>query len=102
MPNAFWLSEALADVERLYTFLHDKNPAAAAKAAQAILDGANALVAAPRSGRPMPDDTQRRELFIAFGAGAYIIRYRLNTADIPVIIRVWHSREDRFFQGPSP
>lgn len=100
MSDALWLPEALADVERLYTFLFDKNPTAAAKAAQAILDGANALVAAPRAGRPMADDTERREWFIAFGAGTYVIRYRLNASDIPVIIRVWHSREDRSKQGP--
>lgn len=97
--KALWLPEALADVERLYQFVYEKNPVAAARAAEAILGGANALAAAPRSGRSMDDETGRREWSIAFGAGTYIIRYKLNAADTPAIIRVWHSREDRFRTG---
>ncbi|GMR22257.1 MAG: hypothetical protein BMS9Abin37_0593 [Acidobacteriota bacterium] len=42
----------------------------------------------------MGDDTGRRELIIPFGAGAYILRYRIHR-DAVVIIRVWHSREAR-------
>jgi plasmid stabilization system protein ParE len=49
----------------------------------------------PRLGRPMPDETGRRELFIAFGAGAYVLRYVLEGDDKIVVIRVRHSRESR-------
>jgi hypothetical protein len=42
----------------------------------------------------MDDDTGRRELFVPFGVGAYVLRYRL-TGENLVVIRVWHSRESR-------
>ena len=95
MPTVKWLPEALADIERLHSFLNSKNPEAAARAATAILGGARLLKTTPRIGRPMPDETNRRELFMAFGAGAYVIRYIPEDVDTVVVIRVWHSREDR-------
>ena len=95
MSGLKWLPEALADIARLHDFLHSKNPAAAARAAKTILDAAETLRANPGMGRPMGDDTGRREWFAAFGAGAYVLRYRIDGADGPVIIRVWHSLERR-------
>ena len=77
----------------------DKNPPAAIRAAQTLRDGAKLLRSFPALGKPMNDDTDRRELFLAFGAGAYVLRYRIdgNMAVIlmAVILRVWHSREKR-------
>jgi plasmid stabilization system protein ParE len=90
-----WLPEALVDVDRLYRFLLDKDPEAAARVAGHILEGARHLATSPRIGRPMPDDTGRRELFVAFGAGAYVLRYILEKEGTPVVIRVWHSKESR-------
>ncbi|HUY68176.1 MAG TPA: type II toxin-antitoxin system RelE/ParE family toxin [Alphaproteobacteria bacterium] len=95
MPAIAWLPEALDDLERLHEFLEDKNPKAAARAITAIREGAAQLRKFPRLGRPMPDNTGRRELFIAFGGGAYVLRYMLENKNAAVIIRVWHSREDR-------
>ena len=89
-----WLPEALADLERLYDFLVDKDPAAAARAMRTIDSGADSLEAFPELGRPIGDDTGRRELFVPFGAGAYVLRYRIHHNTV-VIIRVWHSREER-------
>jgi len=89
-----WLPEALRDIERLYEFLDGKSPEAAANAARTILEGALLLKDSPRIGRPMPDETGRRELFMAFGAGAYVLRY-MHVGNNVVIVRVWHSREDR-------
>ena len=48
----------------------------------------------PELGRPMDDDTKRRELFLPFGASAYVLRYRIENQTI-VIIRVWHGRDSR-------
>lgn len=90
-----WLPAALEDVERLHQFLSEKSPAAAMRAAQTILEGARLLEAAPAAGRPMSDETGRRELFMAFGAGAYVLRYQIDPMDTVVVIRVWHSRENR-------
>ncbi len=94
VPEVVWLPEALADIARLRLFLEDKSPFAAARAAQTLRDGANLLRSFPELGRPMNDDTDRREIFLAFGAGAYVLRYRID-GDTVAIVRVWHSREKR-------
>lgn len=95
VPTVIWLPEALTDIQRLHAFLQSKSPEAAAKAAAIIMEGAIQLRTLSRIGRPMPDETGRRELFMAFGAGAYVIRYIQQDASTVVVIRVWHSREDR-------
>lgn len=95
MPQVKWRPKAVADTERLYSFLRDKDDMAARRAARVIFHGALLLEASPRIGRPMLDGTGRRELFMAFGAGAYIIRYVLEADNTVVVVRVWHSKEDR-------
>jgi len=94
MTDIVWLPEAQDDTKRLFKFLEDKNPAAVARAAQALIKGADFLTDYPQAGRPMNDGTGRRELFIPFGAGAYVLRYIVDQ-DTVVIIRAWHSRENR-------
>jgi plasmid stabilization system protein ParE len=89
-----WLHQAQDDIQRLCDFLLDKNPIAAERTVRAIQLGAKKLVDFPDIGRPMGDETERRELFLPFGAGAYVLRYRVQN-DTVVVIRVWHSREDR-------
>jgi plasmid stabilization system protein ParE len=88
------VTEALADLKRLYDFLVEKDPVAAARAMRTIDRGADSLEAFPERGRPLGDDTGRRELFVPFSTGAYVLRYRIHH-DTVVIIRVWHSREER-------
>jgi plasmid stabilization system protein ParE len=88
-----WLPGAVEDVARLHAFLVDLSPEAAARAAAAIRAGADELVANPRIGKPLGDG--RSEWLIPFGVGAYVLRYRLDEQGAPVVIRVWHSREDR-------
>jgi plasmid stabilization system protein ParE len=90
-----WRERALADIGRLYNFLYEKNELAAAKAAQVILQGSLLLETSPRLGHPLPDGTRRRELFIPFGSGFYVLRYMLRGEDTVIVIRVWHSRENR-------
>uniref|UniRef100_UPI00402B47DB type II toxin-antitoxin system RelE/ParE family toxin n=1 Tax=Methylomonas sp. PHL2-19 TaxID=3438878 RepID=UPI00402B47DB len=94
MSQIVWLPDALMDVERLRAFLQEKNPKAAARAGQTLRDGARYLAGFPEVGRPMNDGSERRELFLPFGAGAYVLRYRID-GEIIVIIRVWHSKEMR-------
>ncbi len=89
-----WLPEAWLDIQRLFEFLVDKDPEAAARAMETMTAGADRLSHMPEMGWPMSDDTQRRELFLPFAAGSYVLRYRLD-GEAVVIIRVWHSRERR-------
>lgn len=94
MSQVIWLPEALEDAERLFVFLEDKNPAAATRAAQALQGGTKLLSDFPEIGCPMNDHTERRELFIPFGSGAYVLRYIIDDNTV-VIIRAWHSKEER-------
>ena len=89
-----WLPEALVEVERLFGFLADKDAQAAERAMNVIASGADTLLEFPEAGRPMNDETGRREFVVPFGAGAYMLRYRIHDEAV-VIIRVWHSREAR-------
>ena len=93
MPQLSWLPEALQDLDRLHGFLREKSPTAACRAMATIRLAADALEARPEVGKPVDHD--RREWFIAFGAGAYVLRYRIDPDGNPVVIRVWHSRENR-------
>lgn len=89
-----WLPEAWQDTQRLYDFLLNQDPGAAGRAMAALQGGADRLAEMPEIGRPMEDDTGRRELYLPFGAGAYVLRYKVDDENV-VIIRVWHSRERR-------
>jgi len=42
----------------------------------------------------MDDGSERRELIMQFGSGAYVLRYVLD-GNLIIILRVWHSRELR-------
>lgn len=95
MPPVIWTRAALGDVQRLLQFLQDKNPEAARKAALKIKDTADILTEHPILGKPMADDTGRRELSASFGKRGYVLRYRLDDAGRAVILRVWHFLEDR-------
>ncbi|MDY0002060.1 MAG: type II toxin-antitoxin system RelE/ParE family toxin [Polyangia bacterium] len=89
-----WLPEARQDIARLFDFLAESNPRAAEGAVRTIQRGAIQLLEHPELGRPMAIDGHRRELVMPFGAGAYIIRYRIE-GEAVAIIRVWHGREER-------
>jgi plasmid stabilization system protein ParE len=95
MTKLEWLPEALEDVERLHEFLRSKDVEAANQCVVTILEGVKLLKASPRIGRPMSDEMRQRELFMSFGAGAYVLRYRLDDTEAIIIVRVWHSRENR-------
>jgi len=86
---------ALADLERLRTFLADKNPAAAQRAVAALEQAMESLDIFPDRGRPS-SLARARELIVPFGRSAYIVRYaHLKRANEVVILRIWHGREDR-------
>lgn len=91
--QVIWGKEALRDQKRCLDFLLRVNPNAAIRAANLIADGAENLEDFP--GRcPCIDDTGRRELFIQFGKGAYVLRYIVDGNRVK-ILRVWHAKELR-------
>ena len=60
--RVLWLPEAIDDVERLFDFLIEKDATAAERAVRTISSSAEKLQDLPQIGRPMDDDTGRREL----------------------------------------
>jgi plasmid stabilization system protein ParE len=87
-----WLPEAVKDVARLRAFILQKNPSAATRAASRIKDAVQILADNPEAGKPVEDLLPFRDLFIPFGNGNYIIRYREETYRV-MIVRVRHSKE---------
>lgn len=93
MSRLIWTPEALADVQRLYRFLAEKDADAATRAVKAIRESVNILADYPRSGRPIENmEPEFREWPIAFGSSGYVVLYRVNGDDV-AILAVWHQRE---------
>jgi plasmid stabilization system protein ParE len=78
VTDLIWLPEARDDSERLFRFLLDVNPGAAERAVRLIQTGARSLLDQPEMGRPMGDGSGRREIYLPFGASAYVLRYRVD------------------------
>ncbi len=89
-----WESGALNDLSRLREFIAPHHPKAAMNAAQSIIQAANRLLDYPYSGHPMEDIPEFNELIVPFGRNGYILRYRIDGKKV-VILRVWHTREER-------
>jgi len=88
-----WTPEAVRDLVRLREFLGHKNPGAVERAALRIREAAGVLRERPELGRVVEDEAFR-DLVARFGSGAYVLRYRIDE-DAVVVVRVWHSREER-------
>ncbi len=90
-----WLPDAIQDLVRLRNFIRSTNPIAAKRAATRIVEGINILQDNPRVGVPIEGLDGFYDLYLRFGAGNYIIRYRERDPKCVVIVRVRHSRENR-------
>lgn len=94
--NLVFLPEAVEDIDRLFQFLKDKNPRSAQTAMLALDEGIEMLLDNPFMGLRMEDRQAYRQLFVPFGRNAYVLRYRFDEPnDTLVVVRVWHSRENR-------
>ena len=92
MPSEIvWLPGASRDVARLRNFIKSENPRAAQRAAKRVIEGANILIDNPEAGVPVEGFIDYRELTLTFGAGEYIIWYRLESKRKVVIARFRHS-----------
>lgn len=93
-----WLPDAVKDLARLREFIQEKNPAAALRAGEKIKEAAAVLVANPEAGKPVEEALPFRDLFVPFGSGNYILRYRQEGNRI-FIVRIRHSREQSLSDG---
>jgi toxin ParE1/3/4 len=95
MRELVWLDSAVNDIARLRQFIIKENPEAAKRAAEAIKDAAARLIELPTVGKPVKDLPQYRDLLARFGAGGYVIRYRIH-GEIIYIVHIRHYRENDF------
>lgn len=96
MSQVIFAPAAIRDLERLREFLRPKNPAAAERAAKAIIQGVQALGELPRIGRPIEDMPEEfRDWLIDFGDSGYIARYRIDS-DTVVVLAIRHQKEAGF------
>jgi plasmid stabilization system protein ParE len=80
---------------RLRRFLEPHGASVSQRAVDALFTAAHSLADQPDRGRPAARPGYR-ELIVPFGAGAYILRYRVeHRHNAVVIIRIWHGREQR-------
>ncbi|MEI2388143.1 antitoxin MazE-like protein [Breoghania sp. JC706] len=94
MPQVIFSPAALRDLERLRAFLRPKDPAAAKRAAAAILQTIQTLTDHPEMGRPI-GVLDERELRIDFGRDGYVALYRYD-GGVVVVLGVRHGREAGF------
>ena len=92
MPRLIWSPSALADVQRAYRFLFEKNPTAAQQAAIAISESVSIPAQHPEIGRPQEMEPEYREWPIAFGSSGYIALYHYDE-QTAIIVAVRHQRE---------
>lgn len=91
MPQVILSPAALHDLERLQAFLRPKSPAAAKRAATAIIQTIRHLSTHPEIGRAV-DDPSLRELLINFGSSGFVALYHL-TEECVVVLAIRHQKE---------
>jgi plasmid stabilization system protein ParE len=87
-----WSSKASSDLVRLSEFLMAVNPAAAARVTLMLTHAPERLLQAPRIGQRLASfgPLEVRRLIV----DRYEFRYELRGDEI-VVLRVWHTREER-------
>lgn len=93
MPQVRYAPAALRDLQRLREFLRPKNPAAARRAGETIINAVKVLGQQPQIGRPVEEmPPEYREWLIDFGESGYVALYRFDS-DAVTILAVRHQRE---------
>lgn len=94
MGRVTWTEEALADLDRLETFLFEKSPRSAALAFLAIIDATGLLKDLPEAGRMSDDlDRDQRDLIVPFSNSGCIVGHGVFGDDVE-IFNVRDMRED--------
>jgi len=87
-----WTPASVRDLTRLRAFV-GKDSQTAARVADRLRVAAAMLRQQPLIG-PAATPVDFRTQIVGFGAGSYVLRYRVDP-DAIVIMRIWHSREER-------
>ena len=86
------------DLLRLYAFLLERDPQAAAQAREAIGKSVLALQEFPFSCRKtLPDNPFLREMVIPFGAAGYVALFEIENNETVTILAIRHQREEDYF-----
>lgn len=89
---------AQKDLTQLFSFLAEKDLAAAYKAKQAIQNAYKLLETMPFSCRKADDDNPfLRELIISFGNSGYIALFEIENDSQVTILAMRHQREEDYF-----
>jgi plasmid stabilization system protein ParE len=99
LPQIIFTTQAIDDLIRLRAFLATRNPAAAEKAKNTLLESLNGLKQFPLANRPVPNLAFTHDLVIKFGTNGYIARYRYEPLGDVTILRIRHQRECGFDDG---
>ena len=92
MAQVTYTENALANLERAFEFLAEKDPASAAHAVAAIREAVEALGRHPLIGRLQEEDL--RELVISYGRTGYVALYRfIPQRDEVRVLALRHQRE---------
>jgi len=94
MRGLVWLDSAVNDLVRLRDFIRRENPNAASRVASIIKETTQNLIHFPEIGKPVAELLDYRDLFIRFGAGGYIVRYRIQD-EVIYMVHLRHYREER-------
>lgn len=94
MPRLIYTPKAVADLIRLRAFIAQRNPEAAARMARLLKESAARLKIHPLLGVAV-ENLPFRDLIIPFGAGGYLLRYRvIMETQTLVVVAIRHTKED--------
>lgn len=89
---------ARSDLKRLYEFLEQRDPIAAARARDAIRKAFGLLTDFPFSCRKASSETPfLRELIISFGSAGYVALFEVTDHKTVTVLAVRHQRERDYF-----
>lgn len=95
MPVVRFSGRALDDLERIFDFLAEHDPAMASQAGDAIVDATSVLRQHPMIGRAVQGSL--RELVISQGTTGYVALYRfVQPANRVDVLAIRHQREAGF------